>query len=68
MNTTEKKAEIIDWIRDIADEDLIQILDKLKSESLSEEEKTLSEILKLSNNSKKITPHRFARNFVNLRQ
>jgi hypothetical protein len=30
MNTTEKKAEIIDWIRDIADEDLIQILDKLK--------------------------------------
>jgi hypothetical protein len=63
MNTTEKKAGIIDWIRDIADEDLIQILDKLKSESLSEEEKTLSEILKLSNNSKKITPHTSARDF-----
>lgn len=53
MNITEKKAGIIDWIRDIADEDLIEILDKLKSESLSEEEKTLFEILELSNNSKK---------------
>jgi hypothetical protein len=53
MNITEKKAGIIDWIRDIADEDLIQILDKLKSESLTEEDKILSEILEFSNNSKK---------------
>jgi len=68
MNTTEKKAEIIDWVRDLEDKDLIQILDKLKTESLTEEEMVLSEILALSNNSKKITPHRFARNFVNLRQ
>ncbi len=64
MNITEKKAGIIDWIRDIADEDLIQILDKLKSESLSEEEKTLFEILELSNNSKKITPHTSAKNLL----
>jgi len=66
MNTTEKKAEIIDWVRDLEDKDLIQILDKLKTESLTEEEMVLSEILALSNNSKKITPHTSSRDFLNL--
>ena len=57
MNIAEKKAEIIDWVKNLKNEDLIQILDNLKSESLTEEEKLLSEILELSNKSKKITPH-----------
>jgi len=64
MNIEEKKAEIIDWVRDLVDEDLIQILYKLKSQSLTEEEKILSEILELSNNSKKITPHTSAKNLL----
>jgi len=64
MNIAEKKAEIIDWVRDLEDEDLIQILDKLKTESLTEEEMVLSEILAFSNNSKKITPHTSAKNLI----
>jgi hypothetical protein len=48
----------------LKNEDLIQILDKLKSESLTEEEKVLSEILELSNESKKITPHTSAKNLL----
>jgi hypothetical protein len=64
MNITEKKAGINDWIRDIADKYLIQISDKPKSESISEEEKTLVKILELSNNSKKITPHTSTTNLL----
>ncbi|MFT4855179.1 MAG: hypothetical protein ACI9UV_000896 [Algoriphagus sp.] len=64
MNIAEKKAEIIDWVKNLKNEDLIQILDKLKSESLTEEEKVLSEILELSNESKKITPHTSAKNLL----
>ncbi|GEM_PF-2072949 len=64
MNIAEKKAEIIDWVKNLKNEDLIQILDKLKSESFTEEEKVLSEILELSNKSKKITPHTSAKNLL----
>lgn len=64
MNIAEKKAEIIKWVRNLKNEDLIQILDKLKTESLTEEEMVLSEILELSSKSKKITPHTSAKNLI----
>jgi len=35
MNIGRKEAEMIDWVRRFRDEDLDQILDKLKDESLT---------------------------------
>lgn len=65
MNIEQKKIELIQWISELENEELLQSIDELKSQTLSKEDQVLLKILKLSNESKTLIPHTSARELLN---
>ncbi|MEB2774920.1 hypothetical protein SYJ56_06360 [Algoriphagus sp. D3-2-R+10] len=65
MNIEQKKIELIHWITELENEELLQSIDELKSKTLSKEDEVLLKILKMSNESKTLIPHTSVRELLN---
>lgn len=65
MTIEQKKIELIQWITELEDEELLQSLNELKSKALSKEDQILLKLLKLSSESKTLIPHTSAKELLN---
>lgn len=65
MNIEPKKIELIHWITELENEELLQSIDELKSKTLSKEDQILLKILKMSNESTPLIPHTSVHELLN---